>query len=114
MAQKRFSEEERLEIIKKFNNRKIPISKFCKKHNVSRPSLYRWKGLYKSKLQFIPLQIKSTQLSDDTIKLNKNNEVSQIISSPIKFCKSGLIVEFNSGCSKSEVKLIMEILDAPK
>ncbi len=111
MSRKIFSEGERLEILKKFTHRTIPIPQFCEEHKVSRQTIYGWK---KSRLKFIPLQV-SQKLHNvaDTLKTNETLAVKEI-TSPLKLYKSDFVLEFHSGCSRKEVKLIIELLNVSK
>lgn len=111
MSRKIFSEEERLEILKKFNHRTISITQFCEEHRVARQTIYGWK---KSKLKFIPLHV-SPALPDviDTIKANEILAIKEIIS-PLKLYKSDFVIEFHSGCSRKEIKFVIELLNASK
>jgi hypothetical protein len=111
MSRKIFAEVERLELLKKFMERKISVPQFCEEHKVSRQTIYGWK---KSRLKFIPLQV-SPPLHDgiEAIKANEILAVNDIIS-PLKLYKSDFVIEFHSGCSRQEVKLVIELLNASK
>jgi hypothetical protein len=98
-------------LIEQYESRKISCEAFFELHNVSRGNLYKWRRHYLTKNSdikkesFICLEVDPSQgfkpLED--LKIN----------SPIKISnKLGVTVECVVGCKYSELKAIIEVLNA--
>ena len=108
------------ELVSKFESRTISSAEFCKLHNISRGSIYKWRKYLWRKYflddqndfagsgDFIPLSVNDS-------KLSSSSQVFIKIDSPLKMTnRSGVMIELNSGCNISELKSIMEVLNATK
>ena len=108
------------ELVSKFESRTISSAEFCKLHNISRGSIYKWRKYLWRKYflddqndfdgpsDFISLSVNDRKLSSSSQEFIK-------INSPLKMTnRSGVVIELNSGCNISELKSIMEVLNATK
>lgn len=103
------------ELVSKFESRTISSAEFCKLHNISRGSIYKWRKYFLDDQNdfagsgdFIPLSVNDS-------KLSSSSQVFIKIDSPLKMTnRSGVMIELNSGCNISELKSIMEVLNATK
>jgi len=99
------------ELVSKFESRTISSAEFCKLHNISRGSIYKWRKYqndFDGPGDFISLSVNDRKLSSSSQGFIK-------INSPLKMTsRSGVVIELNSGCNISELKSIMEALNATK
>ena len=103
------------ELVSKFESRTISSTEFCKLHNISRGSIYKWRKYFldyqndfAGSCDFIPLSVNDSKLSSSSQEFIK-------INSPLRMTnRSGVVIELNSGCNISELKSIMEVLNATK
>lgn len=97
-------------LIGEYESRKISCRAFCELHNISRGSLYKWRRRYLSvnsdsnEESFIRLEVAPSRRSKSIIDVK--------IASPIKISiKLGITVECISGCTRSELATIIEVLN---
>lgn len=110
MAKSPFTLEERRELVAKFNRRRIPSLEFCKRYNVNRNTLYKWKRYFSQDEKFIPLSVapKTNELRDKFgVGLSR-------ISSPFKVSRSDFAIDFVTGCDVAELKLVLGLIDVSK
>lgn len=107
MYESKFSLTEKQELITKFNSRKTNAKKFCKNYNITPSTIYQWRKDLSLDRGFIPLHIVPTSASSAVSDMNS-------ITSAFTVVKSDLSLEFAKGCLLSELKLLLELLNASK
>ena len=111
MQNKKYSEEQKLEILHKYKNYQGTLNRFCSMEQVSRTTLYKWlKNIkHKNHSKFINLNFIS-QASDTENPIDISGVVT-IISSPIKICINQLTIDFVCGCKIAELKALLELMN---
>jgi len=103
------------ELVSKFESRTISSAEFCKLHNISRGSIYKWRKYFLDDQNDFDGSGDFISLSVNDRKLSSSSQEFIKINSPLKMTsRSGVIIELNSGCNISELKSIMEALNATK
>lgn len=88
---------------------------FCKLHNISRGSIYKWRKYFLDDQNDFDGSGDFISLSVNDRKLSSSSQEFIKINSPLKMTsRSGVVIELNSGCNISELKSIMEALNATK
>jgi transposase-like protein len=103
------------ELVSQFESRTISSAEFCKLHNISRGSIYKWRKYFLDDQHdfdgsgdFISLSINDSKLSSSSAEFIK-------INSPLKMInRCGVVIELHAGCNISELKSIIEVLNATK
>lgn len=97
-------------LIGEYESRKISCRAFCELHNISRGSLYKWRRYYlsinsdKHEESFIRLEVASSRGFKSIIDVK--------IESPIQISsKLGITVACLSGCKRSKLTTIIEVLN---
>ena len=115
----KFSLAQRKTLVSKFNSHQVSMREFCREHNISRTTIYKWRKKFKSSLDHPTSTPTSTDLDDSFIPLEispleaidyKSESQPLSISSRFKLYKSDLIIEFYSGCSITELDAVIAIL----
>jgi len=101
-------------LIAEYETRSVSCAYFCELHQVNKNQVYKWRRHFlsqqksvKEESAFIPLAINNEQESDQP-------NFSNITSAMKISSRSGVVVEFMSGCRYLELKAIMEIFHATK
>jgi hypothetical protein len=103
------------ELVSKFESRTISSAEFCKLHNISRGSIYKWRKYFLDDQNDFDGSGDFISLSVNDRKLSSSSQEFIKINSPLKMTnRSGVVIELNSGCNISELKSIMEALNATK
>jgi hypothetical protein len=103
------------ELVSKFESRTISSTEFCKLHNISRESIYKWRKYFLDDQNDFDCSGDFISLSVNDSKLSSSSQEFIKINSPLKMTnRSGVVIELNSGCNISELKSIMEALNATK
>jgi hypothetical protein len=105
----------RQELVSKFESRTISSTEFCKLHKISKGSIYKWRKYFTDNRNdfdgsgdFISLSINDSKLSSSSAEFIK-------INLPLKMTnRCGVVIEFHAGCNISELKSIIEVLNATK
>lgn len=111
MPNKRFSDEQRLEILQKYKKYPGSLTGFCKIKKISKATLYKWiKNTDENNnskfinLKYIP------QKSVQNIDAHELASIAKI-TSPIKISINKLSIDFASGCKLEELKAVLEVIN---
>ncbi len=140
MQNKNLSKAEWYQLVLKFEKRAESCAKFCKIHNISSGSIYKWRRYFHDNQKqamvnqnlesknFIPINIDNSSSkinqnslsgsatllkSSSPLSLEESAKLSKL-SSSFKISKSDLSLEFVKGCSLLELRAILEIINAAK
>ena len=95
------------ELVSKFESRTISSAEFCKLHNISRGSIYKWRKYFLDDQNDFDGSGDFISLSVNDRKLSSSSQEFIKINSPLKMTsRSGVVIELNSGCNISELKSI--------
>lgn len=110
-----FTVQERKDLVLKFESRRVSCEAFCKTHNISAPTIYKWRREFEdfgktipsvdSDDSFIPIEVSR---SDSIDQVSTPEEPSSITSS-FKIYASSLTIEFCSGCRISELGAVIGV-----
>lgn len=111
MPNKIFSDEQKLEILQKYNNYAGTLTGFCKIQQVSKTTFYKWLRNSKDKnnskfinLKYIPKIAEHNTATHELAAIAK-------ITSPIKISTNKLSIDFALGCKLVELKALLEIIN---
>jgi hypothetical protein len=87
---------------------------FCA-YQLGRGSIYKWRKYFLDDQNDFDGSGDVISLSINDSKLSSSSQEFIKINSPLKMTsRSGVVIELNSGCNISELKSIMEVLNATK
>jgi len=111
MSYKIFTEKQRLEIVQKFQNYTGTMVEFCKFHQISRRTLYKWirNSAKKNNSKFIKLHYTASR--DESMSAQANTDLITVFSSPIKISIKNISIDFSNGCKLEELKTILELIN---
>jgi hypothetical protein len=105
------------ELVFKFESRSISSIEFCKLHNISKASIYKWRKIFMEERAYSAESNNfiSLAISQDSGSTSNHMGKKISVSSPLKISNSlGLTIEFSSGCKLFELAAIIEVLNATK
>lgn len=95
------------------DSQSLTIKQFCKKHNISKSSFYKWRcKLYPDSFTKTPGKFIAVRQTEKSEKFIPRQVPSSSISSPLKISLGQVSLEFTCGCELSELSQIISLLNA--
>ena len=102
--------EEWEELIKEANGSSESVQEFCRRHDIAVQNFYQWRGQFRAEAKarkdksplFVPVHVRA--------EVETMVPHEKIDSHFMVYGNGGVKMEFPSGCSSAELRLVMEVL----